>query len=153
MTNLQRIFALVKITVFGIDILLAWIYFLSILFNRRVHHHLSALTINICLSMICTAMYYMAFFIEEEFNSQNLFTDRICSFLFYLQSICNCLTPFSLSILTIHRFCAIKYSTKRFFKTKIFLMICIASQWIVACVISLPFQLNIQPVMNIFFFQ
>ncbi len=146
MTDIARIFALVKITVFGISILLALIYSLPILLLRRFHHRLNILTVNICLAMIVTSMYYMPYFIMQEYYIQDLFTVKTCTFLFYLQTISTCQLPFSFTVLTINRFCSIVYRTKVFFKTRKFVVICVASQWIAACVLSLPFVFAIQPV-------
>lgn len=146
MADISRILALLKITVFGLILLCALIYSLAILLIPRFHHRLSALTVNICVAMICSSIYWLGYFIMWEYYIQNLFTEQTCTYLFYLQLISTCLVPFSFVILTINRFCAIIYSTKVFFKTKKFLFICIASQWIATCVVSLPYKLNILPV-------
>ncbi len=146
MVDISRIFALLKITVFGISILLALIYSLPILLLRRFHHRLNILTVNICLAMVVTSIYYMAYFIMQEYYIEDLFTEKICAFLFYLQTISNCQLPFSFTVLTINRFCSIIYPRKAFFKTKKFVVICVTSQWIAACVLSLPFVFAIRPV-------
>jgi hypothetical protein len=102
--------------------------------------------------MICTGTFFMGYFIMWEYDIKDLFTVQTCKFLFYLQTISSCQVSFSLTVLTINRFCTIKYPGKQFFKTKIFVGICIASQWIVTCVISLPFLFDIKPVKNIYLF-
>jgi len=150
MTDISHIFALVKITIFGFSILLALIYSLLILFIRRFHLRINILTVNICVSAICSSTYYMIYFIMWEYYIDYLFTKKTCTFLFYIQSICTCQISFSFTILTINRYCLIKYPAKGFFKTNKFMGICIASQWIAACVMSLPFLLDIQPVKNFF---
>ncbi len=146
MTDIVGIFALLKIILFGISILLALIYSLPILLLRRFHHHLNLLTVNICLAMIVTSIYWMGYFIMWEYDIANLFTQKTCTFLFYLQSMNSCFVPFAFVTLTINRFCSIIYRTKVFFKTKRFMVICVASQWIAACLLSLPFVFAIQPV-------
>src|SRR5208283_216789 len=102
MADISRIFALLKITIFGISILLALIYSLLILLIRRFHHRINILTINICLSLICSSTFYMVYFIMWEYYMDYLFTEITCTFLFYIQSICNCQLPFSFVILTIN---------------------------------------------------
>lgn len=146
MTDIISIFAVLKITVFGISILLALIYSIPILTIRRFHSRLNILTINICVAMILTSIYWMGYFIMWEYYIQYLFTEKTCTFQSYLQTISSCQLPFSFAVLTISRFFAIVHSTKAFFKAKTFPIICIASQWITICVLSLPFLLNIQPV-------
>jgi hypothetical protein len=150
MADISRIFALLKISAFGISILLALIYSLTSCFIRRFHHRLNIFTVNICISMICASIFWMGYFIMWEYYIQNLFTKKNCIFLFYLQSISTCLPPLAFVTLTINRFCSIIYSTKAFFKTKKFVIICAASQWIVTCVLSLPFVLDIKSVIRFF---
>jgi hypothetical protein len=146
MTDITRIFALLKITVFGICIFLALIYSLLILLIRRFHHRLNMFTVNICVAVICGCTYWMGYFIMYEYDIQNLFTEETCTFLFYIRTISTSQIPYSFAILTINRFCSIIYPGKALFKTKIFVVICVASQWIVACILSLPFVFNIEPV-------
>jgi len=149
MADISRVFALLKISAFGISILLALIYSLTIFFIRRFHHRPNILTLNICVSMICASIFWMDYFIMWEYYIQDLFTKKNCTFLFYLQSISTSLVPLAFVTLTINRFCSIIYSTKAFFKTKKFVIICVASQWIVACILSLPFVFDIKPVMRL----
>ncbi|UJR16048.1 hypothetical protein I4U23_002962 [Adineta vaga] len=74
-----------------------------------------------------------------EYYIEYLFTERTCTFLFYIQSICLCECSFAFVTFTINRFFAIVYHTEQFFKTKKFMFICIANQWIVGGLVSLPF--------------
>jgi hypothetical protein len=151
MADISRIFSLVKIILFGITILFSLIYSLTILLNHRFHHRLNILTVNVCLSMIFSGTFYLGYFIMLEYDIKHLFTVKTCTFIYYLQTMSDFQIPFSLTVLTINRFCIIKYPGNRFFKTKIFLAICIASQWVVGGLISLPFIFYIQRVKNIVF--
>jgi len=150
MTDISRILALIKITGFGISYLLALIYSLTILCIRRFHHRPNILTVNICVAMLSASLFWMTYFIMSEYCVQDLFTEKNCTFLFYLQSISTCLIPLAFVTLTVNRFCSIIYSTKAFVKTKKFVIICIATQWIVTCILSLPFVLDIEPVIRYF---
>jgi hypothetical protein len=153
MTDISHILALIKIIGFGITILIALIYSLIILLIRRFHNRLNILTVNICVAIISASIFWMGYFIMWEYYIQDLFTEKTCSFLFYLQSISTCLPPLAFVTLTINRLCSIIYSRKAFFKTKKFVVICIATQWIVACILSLPFVFDIGPVKNFFHYK
>lgn len=144
--DISRIFSLIKIILFGLSVLLALVYSLSILLIFRFRHRLNMLTVNICTAMLCSYIYWTAYFTMWEYYIDKLFTLMTCTFLFYIQFISICIIPFSFVILTINRFCVIIYSTNTFFKTKKFLILCISSQWITACLLALPYVLNIEPV-------
>jgi hypothetical protein len=146
MADIARIFSLIKISIFGVSILLALIYSFPILIFRRFHHRLNMLTVNICVSLILSSTYWMGYFIMWEYYIQYLFTEMTCTFLFYLQTINSCEVSFTFAVLTINRFCSIVYPAKVFFRTKKFVVICVASQWIAVCLVSLPFAFAIKPV-------
>jgi hypothetical protein len=149
MADVSTILSLVKIIAFGISILLALIYSLLILLIPHFHHRLNVLTVNICLSVMCTGTFFLGYFIMWEYDFNHLFTIKTCKFIFYLQTVSSSQTAYSLTVLTINRFCTIKYPGKRFFKTKMFVGICIASQWIVTCIISLPFLFDLKSVKDV----
>jgi hypothetical protein len=146
MADIANIFAIIKISLFGLSILLALIYSLPILIVRRFHHRLNMLTVNICVSIVLSSTYWMGYFIMYQYYINYLYTEITCTFLFYIQTINSCNVPFTFAVLTFNRFCAIVYPGKAFFKTKKFVIICVASQWLVVCLVSLPFKLAIKPV-------
>jgi hypothetical protein len=120
MVDISYVLALIKISVFGINIPLALIYFLPLLLIHRFHNRLNMLTVNICLALMFLSV--------------------------YIETMSTCQVPLAFGTLTINRFCAIVYSAKAFFKAKKFMVICIACQWIVGCFISLPIVIRNQPV-------
>jgi hypothetical protein len=146
MADISHILALIKITFFGVTILLTLIYSIPILFIRRFQHPVNLLTLNICLTTICTSIYWMVYFIMWEYYIEYLFTSMTCTFLFYIQTVSVCQVSFAFVMITINRYCSIVHSTKAFFKTKTFVAICVASQWFVCCVLSVPFLTSIEPV-------
>ena len=148
MADLLRILTFVKITVFGISICLALLYALSLLLIRELFKQINILTLNICFGTILISTYFMVYFIMHEFYIEYLFTLSTCTYLFYIQSVCLCQCSFSFVTLTVNRFFTIVRHAQRFFKTKIFMFTCIAIQWIVASLVSLPFTLSILPVTN-----
>ena len=146
MADLSRIFALLKIIVFGINIVLALFYSLSMLCIRRLRKRINILTLNICFGTICISVYFMLYFIMYEYHIEYLFTETTCTFLFYAQSTCLCGCSFAFVTLTINRFFTILCHTQRFFRTKKFMGMCIVSQWIVGSLVSLPFALYVTSV-------
>ncbi|CAF0849598.1 unnamed protein product [Adineta steineri] len=73
------------------------------------------------------------------FEPQILFAPNMCILLLYAYNIAGIAIPFTFLTFTVHRFCSIVYHTQPFFKKKRWVGICIASQWIILFVISLPF--------------
>ncbi|CAF1386025.1 unnamed protein product [Adineta steineri] len=73
------------------------------------------------------------------FELQILFAPNMCILVFYAYNIAGIAIPFAFLTFTVHRFCSIVYHTQPFFKKKRWVGICIASQWIILFVISLPF--------------
>lgn len=150
MPEIIEIYTIVKITLFGLCIFLASMYSLLILLVPRFYHRLNMLTVNICIAMICCSTYWAVYFIMYQYDIEDLFTLTTCNFLFYVQTISSCQVPYSFTVLTINRFFIILYPTRVFFKSKIFLFICITSQWILSCILSLPFSLSMGQVKKIF---
>jgi hypothetical protein len=82
------------------------------------------------------------------FDFQRLFASQTCFLLLFAYNFAGIGIPFSFVTFTVHQFCSIEYHTKPFLKTKRWIAICIASQWIVECIISLPFAFKQGPVSN-----
>ncbi len=80
------------------------------------------------------------------FENARLVTPQSCAILYYAYSIAVIGIPFAFVTFTVHRFCSIVFHTKPLFKTKKWVMICIASQWIGEGIVSLPFVLRPGPV-------
>jgi len=62
--------------------------------------------------------------------------------LFYAHNIASTDIPFAFVAFSVHRFCSIVYHNRPLFKTKKWTAICIAIQWIVVLMLSLPFVLQ-----------
>jgi hypothetical protein len=78
----------------------------------------------------------------SEWNSQQLNEANTCTLVLYAETMCTIQVPLAFIIVSIHRLCSIVYHTKGFFKTKQWLKICIASQWIAGLILSLPMFVN-----------
>jgi len=84
------------------------------------------------------------------FDPELLFAPNMCIILFYAYNIASIEIPFAFVIFSIHQLCSIVYNTKPLFKTKRWIGICIAIQWIAQLFISLPFILRKEPVSSDF---
>ncbi|CAF1318692.1 unnamed protein product [Rotaria sp. Silwood1] len=134
-----KVVALVQIALFTIILFFTLIYSISILF---IHHRNNILILNICITATITCIYFIIYFILYIFNQNLLFTEHWCHILLYAYNISSIGIPFSFVAISVHRYFSIIYHTKRFFKTKQWIIICISSQWITELIISLPFLLR-----------
>ena len=131
---------------FFVTLLLASIYSLSILFNRRFHLHNNMFILNICLAIMGTCIYFIIYLTMLYFDVLLLFAPRTCFLVYYTYNIACIEIPFAFLTFSIHRCCSIVYYAKPFFKTKRWVTICIAGHWIVVYGISLPFARKYDPV-------
>jgi hypothetical protein len=93
-----------------------------------------------------SAIYFIIYTTMSYFENARLVTPQSCAILYYAYSIAVIGIPFAFVTFTVHRFCSIVFHTKPLFKTKKWVMICIASQWIGEGIVSLPFVLRPGPV-------
>jgi hypothetical protein len=140
------IITVVIVTLFSLILFLASIYSLFILFNHHFHHHNNMFILNICLNIISACIYFIIYFIMFYFNYSRLYALNTCNVVFYAYLIAGSQIPFSFVTFSIHRYCSIVHYGKPFFKTKRWVGICIASQWIGVFIISLPYAFRKQSV-------
>jgi len=133
--NLYNILTTVQDTLYATIIFIALIYSCLIIFLRRFRHRNNIFILNLCISVIFTGIYFIAYFYVIYFN----ISPPLCIFFHYAFNVASMEIGFAFLAFTIHRFCSIIYHTKPFFKTKRWVAICIISQWIGQFVISLPF--------------
>ncbi|UJR14415.1 hypothetical protein I4U23_001412 [Adineta vaga] len=79
------------------------------------------------------------------FDIARLYTPSMCIYLHFTYNIAAISIPFSFATYTVYRFCFIIYYTKPFFKTKLWVFICISGEWVAVCLTSLPFVLRNGP--------
>jgi len=146
MVNISYIFLILELSLLALDIFFAFIYATTILFVRRFHNRNNMFILNICCTIMSSCVYFIIYTAMSYFNNARLVTAQSCAILYYAYSIAGIGIPFTFVTFTVHRFCSIVFHTKPLFKTKKWVMICIASQWIGECIISLPFVLRPGPV-------
>jgi len=142
MVDQNCIALLVEDSLYAIIFLFNFIHLCLILFNHRFRHHNNMFILNICLNIISACIYFIIYFILFYFNYSRLYALNTCIVLFYAYLIASIQVQFSFVTFSIHRCCSILYYAKPFFKTKRWVGICIASQWIGVFVIPLPYVLR-----------
>lgn len=148
MADPEQILSILRITLFGLIILVATVYSIPILFIRRFHHRNNILTLNICLAIIFCCLYWFIFYIMLDINMYGTygFMIRACVFVYIVPAVLTLEIPFSLVTVSINRFFSIAYYNKHLFKTKKWIVICILGQWMLGVIFILPILSGIQPV-------
>ncbi|UJR14440.1 hypothetical protein I4U23_001437 [Adineta vaga] len=145
MTDISYIFLILQDSLLAIAIFLAILLSISILFIERFRHRNNMIIFNICFTVICCCVYFFIHFTLSYFDPQRLYAQHLCILLFYANNIANISIPFAFVTFTIHRYFFIIYHTKVFFKSRQWVIICIASQWILTFFLSLPFVFRSEP--------
>ena len=136
MSDAELIISLLQTVIFSLAIIFAILYSSLILFVGRFHHTNNMFIVNVCLSSVCSNLYFTVFFAMVQFDIQHLLVENVCVFLFYAYMVCPLQVPLAFVTFSIHRFCLVVYHTKRFFKTKAWAIICIAIQWVLGFLLS-----------------
>lgn len=123
---------------FILIILLALIYLMPIIFLTRFHRRNNVLTLNVCVATIfCCAVWLPD---AKIFTSADTLArwEQFYTYLRVLQTLFTIQVPFSFVLVSIHRYCSIVYRKQSFFKTKRWIVLCIASQWSLGTVLAWP---------------
>lgn len=142
MTNPWYISVILQDLLFAIILLLVMFYSILILSIRRFRHRHNMFIVNICLSISGTSVFFVIYFTMVYFDVQRLYVSHMCLVLLYAFNIASIAIPFSFVIFSVHRFCFIVYYEKVFFKSKLWVVICIVIHWLLQLILSLPFILR-----------
>jgi hypothetical protein len=136
MSVVESILLIFEYIILVLIISFAILYCIPIIFIRRFHQPNNMLTFNVCLATISSAVYWMYYEIYQQKATAH-FSDDLCAFLSFIQTVFTLHTPLSIVTVSIHRFCIVIYHTKNFFRTKRWVLICCLSQWILGVLLSL----------------
>jgi hypothetical protein len=150
MVDVPVIIDFVQIGLFGVIVLLALVYSISIIFIRQFHHRINIFTVNVSVAALCCSLYWIIVCIMTVVNVRQLYAVKYCSLLIYAQMMCTLQLPLALVVVSIHRLCSIVYHTKIFFKSRKWVIMCVACQWISGIVVSLPLLIR-DPSVSILF--
>ncbi len=133
--NIYDVFFIIQYILYIGIIFIAFVYSCLILFLRHFHHQNNIFILNLCINIILTCIFFMIYFKAVYFNM----SPALCIFFHYAFNVASVEIAFAFLTFTVHRFCSMIYCAKPLFKTKQWMIICIASQWIGQFLISLPF--------------
>jgi len=146
MVDISYVFLILELSLLALDLFFIFIYATTIVFVRRFHNQNNMFILNICCTIMSSCIYFIIYIAMSYFDYGRLLSAQSCAILYYAYSIAGIGIPFTFVTFTVHRFCSIVFHTKPLFKTKRWVMICIATQWIGEGIISLPFVLRPGPV-------
>lgn len=152
MSDAVKVINHVQLVLFLLLFSLALLYTGTILFVRRFHHPNNFLTVNFCIAVMCSAIYWSYFYIRLLYHPKNLRTNQSCLYLLYFEMMTTLQIPLTTVLVSIHRLCAIVYHQKQFFRKKTFIVICVACQWLVGILSPIPRYQFLGPV-RIFLFR
>ena len=145
-TQLAVTLSIVEIILAAITVLLSLTYSLPILCIRRFQHHNNIFTLNVCLTTILCSIVYGISFVWPLFGDAYLQSIHRNRWLSNIQTLVGASLLLSFGLVAFHRCCSIVYYQNRFFRTKQWVMVCLASQWILATLISFPVFIHLSPV-------
>lgn len=87
---------------------------------------------------MCCCIYWLIYCITYDYYGKELTLLKPYRFQIYIQIMSTCQLIFAFNIIPINRLFSIIYHTKLFFKAKTWLILCIISQWIAACIVPIP---------------
>lgn len=145
--DFQVFVSFLGIAVFGLIVVIAAIYCVPIIFVRRFHHRNNLLTLNICFATSLCSLYWFLFYLILQFDIESitLFLLNNCRFTSLFPVILTLQVPFSFVTASINRFCSIVFD-RAIFRTKRWIALCIANQWIMCSFLPLPILASIDNV-------
>jgi hypothetical protein len=148
MVNFLLVFPYLRIALFGLIILVAFVYSIPIICLRRFHYRNNMLTLNICVVTVLCSLYWFLFYVMFEYDMWGTFGFLLnnCIFVSIFPVILTLQVPLSFVTASINRLCAVVYH-QPFFKTKYWIPICILAQWIFGTALTLPILCGIGPVL------
>jgi hypothetical protein len=135
MANVSQILVIVNIALMMLGGTLALIYLLTIILIQRFHTTGNILTGNVCLiSILCTGFWCTLNVIGAFYPTLMLQTIVLKIFSSYSEIMFNCFLVYSIVIVTINRFLAIKYQNKR----RTWPIISSIIEWIISIILPVP---------------
>ena len=138
MDTLQFVMNIVRGTIFASVALMAFIYSLPIVCIRRFQHRNNIFTLNVCLAILLNSLSRLVTAISPLLGYSLDLVRRKWPWLYVLQIVSDIGIPYTLVLVSFHRCFAIVYPHRRVFRTHRWLMVCIAGQWILVGLLSIP---------------
>jgi hypothetical protein len=133
------LFLLIGLGFLFVTTTLCLIYSLPILFVKRFRHRTNILTLNICLTIMCFSAIHIVCSVITVYYPKILLNSFVCNLTTYIRIMISFQTAFAFVTVSIHRLGCVVYCSNVFFKTKKWVIVCIASQWIIGLIAPLVF--------------
>ena len=131
--------AVFEMVCMGLIAISALLYILLICSIPRFHSTMNAITVSYSLAALSFAVFYLCYFgLTFRDDYFTVISIRGCIVLNYSLPLVNGCVIYSLGVVSFNRLCMIVFHNKRIFKTGRWVAMCIASQWILAAIVSLP---------------
>jgi hypothetical protein len=118
--------------------IVACLYAVPLCFIRKFHKPIHLLTLNICITQFICCIYWLIFYIMNQYFPLIFRTPQSCLSIFYLQHLVDCEVFYALCMTSFNRLLSIVYPNKRLFRTKRWVAICIGVQWILGALTPSP---------------
>ena len=138
MPSLEYICNTLISALYAVIVLLALIYSLPILCIRRFRHRANLFTSNFCLTTALSCLFWLPMTISTLSGCLWDSLGEKWPWLYVLQNIADTAIPYSLVLVSFHRYCSIVYPLKRFFRTRTWMVVCFVGQWVLATLLSIP---------------
>ncbi|CAF3598023.1 unnamed protein product [Adineta steineri] len=139
MIDAAHIVEITAIVVESINLILAAIYLLPIIFNPRFHNVNNLLTANLCLLTLITATYWIIDYILHGFFAASFRNTVLLRVFFqYWETLVNCLALYGFVTISVNRCFAVVYPQKRFFKKLSWCFISAGIQWMLGFILPIP---------------
>ncbi|CAF1185130.1 unnamed protein product [Adineta steineri] len=127
------ILVIIKVIILGLVCVASCLYAIPLIFIPRFHKPLHLLTLNVCVAAFCGI-----YFIMTTFYFDVLWTEASCLPIIFTQTTVVCQVLYALCMVSLNRLFIVVYKNKVFFQNKIWIAICISTQWIFVTLIALP---------------
>ena len=144
MDTISLILSIVTTICSSVNIVIGFFYLIPIVVLPRFHHRNHFLTLNVCIANILCCLIW--------FPDDPLFRNGSTSHLRNLQTLFTLPVPLSFVLISVHRYCSLVYRKTSFFKTRRWICLCVAVQWTLGVLLSIPDLLNFAMVKPCSFF-
>ena len=144
--NLSELLGVLQMLLFVLIIALTLTYSAPLLIIRRFRHYFNIYSLNICLSTLICSLFWIYIYIISKVDIRQLYYSPVCAFISYLQVALTICIPYSLIIISIHRYCLVVHHRQRYLQSTQWILICFLSQWLIGFVLSSPMLTKRTPV-------
>ena len=144
--GISELLGALQMLIFVMIIALTLICSVPLLIIRRFRHYFNVYSLNICLSTLICSLFWIYIYIISKVDILQLYYSPVCALISYLQVALTICIPYSLVIISIHRYCLIVHHRHRYLQSAQWIVICFLSQWLIGFVLASPMMTKKTPV-------